>query len=473
MKHVILGAGPAGVIAAETIRKHAPHDSITLVGDEPEAPYSRMAIPYLLIGNIPEAGTHLRHTADHFAKHRIDVVRGVRAQSINTQAQTVRLSDGRVLPYDKLLVATGSRPASPPITGINSPGVHSCWTLADARAIMERAKPGAKVVQMGAGFIGCIIMEALAMRGVQLSVVEMGDRMVPRMMGPTAGGMIKDWCERKGVKVYTGARVESIGAAGATAGNAHPATTASPAATSEPSFFGRLAALLGFGDGASNTGTASGGASTPGGAGLMVRLSTGQTLEADLVISATGVKPNVDFLQGSGVTINTGIVTDARMATNIPGIYAAGDCAEAFDSPSGTHVVSAIQPNAADEARIAALNMVGQAATLQRVPQINVLDTLGLISASFGQWQGVPGGEHVELTDRQADRHLSLQFSGDRLVGCNSIGWTEHVGVMRGLVEGGVSLGPWKESLLKDPTKLMEAYLDRAQGASTHALLKA
>jgi NADPH-dependent 2,4-dienoyl-CoA reductase/sulfur reductase-like enzyme len=473
MKHVILGAGPAGVIAAETIRKHAPHDSITLVGDEPEAPYSRMAIPYLLIGNIPEAGTHLRHTADHFAKHRIDVVRGVRAQSINTQAQTVKLSDGRVLPYDKLLVATGSRPASPPITGINSPGVHSCWTLADARAIMERAKPGAKVVQMGAGFIGCIIMEALAMRGVQLSVVEMGDRMVPRMMGPTAGGMIKDWCERKGVKVYTGARVESIGAAGAAAGNAHPATTASPAATSEPSFFGRLAALLGFGDGASNTGTASGGASTPGGAGLMVRLSAGQTLEADLVISATGVKPNVDFLQGSGVTINTGIVTDARMATNIPGIYAAGDCAEAFDSPSGTHVVSAIQPNAADEARIAALNMVGQAATLQRVPQINVLDTLGLISASFGQWQGVPGGEHVELTDRQADRHLSLQFSGDRLVGCNSIGWTEHVGVMRGLVEGGVSLGPWKETLLKDPTKLMEAYLDRAQGASTHALLKA
>jgi len=136
-------------------------------------------------------------------------------------------------------------------------------------------------------------------------------------------------------------------------------------------------------------------------------------------------------------------------------------------------VVSAIQPNAADEARIAALNMVGQAAVLQRVPQINVLDTLGLISSSFGQWQGVPGGEHVELTDRQADRHLSLQFSGDRLVGCNSIGWTDHVGVMRGLVEGDVSLGPWKDRLLQDPTKLMEAYLDRAQGAGAHALVKA
>ena len=459
MKHVILGAGPAGVIAAETIRKHAPHDSITLVGDEPEAPYSRMAIPYLLIGNIEESGTHLRHQADHFAQQRIDVLRGQRAVSVNTQAQTVKLSDGRVLPYDRLLVATGSRPASPPIPGINSPGVHACWTLADARAIMALAKPGAKVVQMGAGFIGCIIMEALAMRGVQLSVVEMGDRMVPRMMGPTAGGMIKDWCQRKGVQVYTGARVEAIQAQAA----GRPAEPAQ-----EAGLLARLASLLGFGD-------ATGGAapsSASAGPALTVRLSTGQTLQADLVISATGVKPNVDFLQGSGVDIKTGIVTDAHMATNVPHVYAAGDCAQAFDQPSGTHVVSAIQPNAADEARIAALNMVGQAATLPRVPQINVLDTLGLISASFGQWQGVPGGQHVELTDRAADRHLSLQFSGDRLVGCNSIGWTEHVGVMRGLVEGEVSLGPWKQTLLKDPTKLMEAYLDRAQGASTHALVK-
>ncbi len=79
----------------------------------------------------------------------------------------------------------------------------------------------------------------------------------------------------------------------------------------------------------------------------------------------------------------------------------------------------------------------------------------------------------MELTDRAAQRHLSLQFSGDRLVGCNSIGWTEHVGVMRGLVDGQVSLGPWKSALLKDPTRLMEAYLDRAQGASTHALPRA
>ncbi len=107
------------------------------------------------------------------------------------------------------------------------------------------------------------------------------------------------------------------------------------------------------------------------------------------------------------------MLTDEHLQTNVPGIYAAGDCAEAFDKVSGKTIVSAIQPNAAEQARVAALNMVGRKAELRGVTQINVLDTLGLISTSFGDWQGVPGGEHVELTDRDAGRHLSLQFNGD------------------------------------------------------------
>jgi NADPH-dependent 2,4-dienoyl-CoA reductase/sulfur reductase-like enzyme len=288
---------------------------------------------------------------------------------------------------------------------------------------------------MGAGFIGCIIMEALKLRGVELSVVEMGDRMVPRMMGPMAGGMIRDWCEAKGVKVYTSTKVEAIEKADAPAG-----------------LVGKIVGALGLG-----------GAS---GAGLRVRLSGGQTVQADLVISATGVRPAIGFLKESGITCLQGILTDERMQTNVPGIYAAGDCAEAFDKVSGKTIVSAIQPNAAEQARVAALNMAGQDTTLQGVTQINVLDTLGLISTSFGNWQGVEGGEHAELTDQAAGRHLSLQFKGDLMVGCNSVGWTEHVGVMRGLVEGRVPLGEWKDKLKQDPTKLMEAYLACAQGQS-------
>ena len=416
--HVILGAGPAGVIAAETLRKLAANDTVTLVGDEPQAPYSRMAIPYLLIGNIDEKGTYLRKQADHFDRLQIKLVKA-KALSVQTAQRQVMLDNGETLTFDRLLIATGSSPVRAPVPGIDSPGVHSCWTLEDAHAIMAEAKPGARVIQMGAGFIGCIIMEALAARGVSLSVVEMGDRMVPRMMGPVAGGMIRDWCEAKGVKVFTQAKVEAI---------------------------------------------------VPGGVGadapLTVRLSTGEKLPADLVISATGVKPNMAFLKDSGVTCLQGVLTDEHLQTSVPGIYAAGDCAEAFDKVSGTTIVSAIQPNAAEQARVAALNMLGQTTSLRGVTQINVLDTLGLISASFGQWRGLPGGEHVELTDRDAaggGRHLSLQFKDDVLVGCNCVGWTQHVGVMRGLVEGQVSLGPWKEKLLADPTKLMDAYLDAVQ----------
>jgi NADPH-dependent 2,4-dienoyl-CoA reductase/sulfur reductase-like enzyme len=435
MHHVILGAGPAGVIAAETIRKHAPADTITLVGDEAEPPYSRMAIPYLLIGNIKETGTYLRKSLTHYSDLRIDQVGG-RATAVDPKARTVTLDNGSALKFDRLLIATGSHPVRPPIPGMDSPGVHPCWTLEDARAIAALAKPGARVLQMGAGFIGCIIMEALAARGVELSVVEMGDRMVPRMMGPTAGTMIREWCEKKGVKVYTGTKVEAIEVAGDNGGGV----------------IGKIASAIGLGS------------SEPAGKGLRVKLSGGQTVEADLVISATGVRPAIGFLKDSGITCLQGVLTDEYLQTNVPGIYAAGDCAEAFDKVSGKTIVSAIQPNAAEQARVAALNMVGQKADLKGVTQINVLDTLGLVSTSFGNWEGVPGGQHAELTDKAGGRHLSLQFQGDVMVGCNSVGWTEHVGVMRGLVEGQVHLGEWKDRLLHDPTRLMDAYLASAQG---------
>ena len=464
MKHVILGAGPAGVIAAETIRKHAPYDTIVLIGDEPEPPYSRMAIPYLLIGKVGEQGTHLRHDSAHFASLAIQV-RRARCTAVDGVRRSLSLNDGSTLLFDTLLIATGSRPVSPPIPGIDSPDVHPCWTLADARAIQAKTHKGTRVLQMGAGFIGCIIMESLAARGVELTVVEMGDRMVPRMMGPTAGGMIKDWCEKKGVRVFTGARVESI--ASATAGGSEPAASAGTGG----GLLGKIVNL--FTGGGAEPAPAHGAEASRG--GLRVKLSTGQTLEADLIISATGVKPQMEFLQGSGVKCLLGVLTDEHMQTSVPGIYAAGDCAEAFDKVSGKTIVSAIQPNAADQAYVAAMNMAGKAASLKGVTQINVLDTLGLVSTSFGEWQGVPGGEHAELTDRSGQgggRHLSLQFKGDVLVGCNSIGWNDHVGVMRGLVEGQIHLGAWKGALLKDPTQLMAAYLACAQGQDKRALLK-
>lgn len=419
MRHVIVGNGPAGVIAAETLRGADPASSIVLIGDEPEPPYSRMAIPYLLMGNIEEPGTYLRKDQDHFARLGIELVTA-RVERLDPARALLDLSNGTQLEFDRLLIATGSRPAAAPIPGIDLPGVHPCWTLEDARQLMKLARPRARVLQMGAGFIGCIVLEALASRGVELTVVEMGNRMVPRMMTEAAGVLIKKWCEKRGVRVFTSTRVEAI------------------APSREPG-------------------------------ALHVNLSNGEALEAELVISATGVRPNIGFLKDSGVRTDLGVLVDARMQSNIPGIYAAGDVAQSTELGSGASVINAIQPNAADQARVAALNMAGRETRSQGALAMNVLDTLGLISSSFGQWMGVAGGEHAELVDENAFKYLRLEFKDDIVVGATSVGLTQHVGVLRGLIQGKVRLGAWKARLIEDPTRIMEAYLARAQGLAIHS----
>lgn len=408
-RHVIIGNGPAGVVAAETLRRADPDAEIILIGDEAEPPYSRMAIPYVLAGQIGEAGTYLRKDVDHFDRLRIRLL-VARVSAVDVKTRLLRMLDGSTLAYDRLLIASGSHAVRPPIPGIDLPGVLSCWTLADARAIAAAVKPGARVLQMGAGFIGCIIMESLAMRGPQLTVVEMGDRMVPRMMDEVAGGMIRRWCEEKGVAVRTGRRVASIVAAADA---------------------------------------------------LLVTLDDGEQMEVDVVISATGVKPNVAFLDGSGIVIDRGILVDEAMQTSVPGVYAAGDVAEASEFGTGHRVVNAIQPDAVEQARVAALNMAGQDAKINGSFVLNVLDTLGLISASFGQWQGVTGGETAHLLDEKEYRYLCLAFDEDRLIGANSIGHTEHIGVLRGLIQGRVRLGEWKARLIANPLVINEAYLAR------------
>lgn len=420
MKHLIIGAGPSGVIAAETLRRLQPEASVTIVGDESEPPYSRMALPYLLIRKVGEEGTYLRKDPAHYERLRIDVKRD-RVQSVDTAARKVQLAGGGALPYDKLLVATGSRPVSPPIPGMDLPGIHPCWTLADARHIAQGAVPGAQVVLMGAGFIGCIILEALAKRGVDLTVVEMADRMVPRMMNNTAGTLIKKWCEDKGVHVHTSTKVVAI----------------------EPGAGGRRFA---------------------------VRLDSGTVLAADLIISATGVRPNVEFLQGSGIKTDHGILIDRQMQTSNPDVYAAGDVAQGLDFSTGEYSVQAIQPTAADHGQLAARNMAGRRGAVHRGSvNMNVLDTLGLISSSFGLWMGAKDGESTELCDPGRYRYLNLQFEDDVLVGATSLGLTDHVGVLRGLIQTKTRLREWKEKLLKDPTRIMEAYLGSTQAVGFNA----
>ncbi len=417
MKHVIIGAGPAGVIAAETLRKVQPDSRVTIINDEPEPPYSRMAIPYYLIGKINEAGTYLRKSGSHFADAGIDVVQD-RVSSIDSKGKELKLDSGKPLDYDKLLIATGSHPIRPPIAGMDLPGVHSCWTLEDGRNIAAKATKGSNVLLMGAGFIGCIILEALASRAVNLTVVEMDDRMVPRMMDQNSGNLIKKWCQEKGVTVHTSTRVESI---------------------------------------------------IEDGNGLKVVLNNGETVDADVVISATGVKSNIQFLEGSDIETEFGVLVNNRLQSSNADIYAAGDVCQGKDFSTGEYSVQAIQPTAADHGRIAAMNMMGKDTIHQGSINLNVLDTLGLISSSYGLWMGVDGGDSAELNDPDRYRYISLQFEDDVLVGAQSLGLTQHVGVLRGLIQSRIKLGKWKDHLIKDPTRIMEAYLGCTQAIGHNA----
>ena len=415
MTYVIVGAGPSGVVAAETLRKADPSVDVVLIGDEPEPPYSRMAIPYYLTGKVDETGTYLRKTDGHYDAKGILYLEG-RVASIDVDAGKVVLEDGSSQDYSKLLICTGASPIKPPVEGLDSPGVHHCWTLEDARQIIGVAHEGADVVLIGAGFIACIILEALVERGVNLTVVEMEDRMLPRMMDETGGEMIKRWCEKKGVSVQTGVRVTKVQ----------------------------------YSDGA-------------GDGHLAVVLDNGSQLPANLVVVAAGVTSNTGFLGGSGVKVEDGIVVDNRLMSSVDGIYAAGDCAQGPDFSTGGWSVHAIQPTAVDHARVAALNMVGQDAPYRGSLVMNVLDTMGLVSVSYGAWEGVDEGEQSVVVDEEGFKYLRLEFLGDHIVGALSLGRTEHVGVLRGLIQNRTPLGEWKTILMANPQRYMEAYVDHSQ----------
>ena len=298
-QHIIIGGGPAGVAAAETIRAtEGAGARITLISNEPA--YSRMVLPYYLANDIPENHVLTGNQA-YFGKHGIESVTG-QVEKVDTQAKTVTLGDGSTHSFDNLLIATGSSAQRPPISGIDQEGVYTFWTLEDAQKVMAKAQGTPRAVLIGAGFIGFIVLNAMAKLGWNLSVVETEPQVLPRMLDTKGAEAVEGWLTSRDVAVHTGAQVQSISREGD---------------------------------------------------GLSLSLSTGNSLNADIVILATGIQPNLGFLSGSGINVDGGIVVDDRMQTNIPGIYAAGDVAAGPDLLNGSSAVHAIQPTAVDHGRIA------------------------------------------------------------------------------------------------------------------------
>ena len=407
MKYAIIGNGPAGVRAAETLTRIAPGSEIFLIGDEPSKPYSRMALPYYIKGEIDADGT-LLHKFDDDDWSGIEQIQD-RVKAIDTGKKQLRLENGDPLAFDSLLLAMGSRPISPPIEGIDHERVLPCWTLANAQWILQNIEPGAEVVLIGAGFISTIILEALVGRGLKLQVIEREERMVPRMMDPRASDMLNDWCEERGVRVRLSTEVSSIEGEGQ---------------------------------------------------GVRVHLADGDSIQARAVIQATGVQPNCELAQQAGIDTDIGVLVTNYLETSVSGIYAAGDVAQGRDFSTGDYSVHAIQPTAADHGLIAAHNMVRPGSSWYKGSlNMNILNTMGLISASFGLWQGNPGSDRVELLDKKRKRYLSLVFDDDVLIGANAVGMTQHIGMLRGLIQSKVRLGREKAALMQNPLDFTQAYL--------------
>lgn len=412
-RHVILGAGPAGLNAIDTIRILGDNNSsITLICDEPA--YSRMVLPYYLGGDIVEKAV-FTGDVDYFEKQKVHTIFGKKATSINPKAKAVTLDDGNSVEYDDLLIAVGTSAATPPIPGSDLPGVINMWTLDDAQKYLSMAGPRSEVVIIGAGFIGLIILDGLYKKGAQITFVELEKNILPRMIDARGAELTEQWMKDRGVKVLTGTSASEI--------------------TEEP--IGRKT----------------------------LRLSDGATLTADVVIMATGIKPNLDLISGSGIEASDAIYVNNRMLTNVPDVYAAGDVAAGPDIVTGGRASQHyIQPTAVDHGRVAGANMAGVPIEYAGSLSMNVLDALGLQVTSFGQWRIENPDNTVVINDKDGI-YRKLMWQGDIIVGSVMIGGAEDVsnlndlGMIKGFIQAKTQLGQWKDYIQENPLDIRRPYI--------------
>ncbi|MBC8871058.1 MAG: NAD(P)/FAD-dependent oxidoreductase [Planctomycetes bacterium] len=412
--HIIIGGGPAATNAAETIRQFDRGESrITLVSDEPA--HSRMALPYWLAGSIPRAHAHTGDDS-YFQTLDVDARIGSRVASLDAQANSIALDNGTTLPFDNLLIATGASPLIPTIPGTDLPGVHPLWSLAHTQSVLDAAagieRP--RVVMVGAGFVGFIVLNAMFKRGWQLSVVERESQVLPRMLDPRSAELVERWLASKQVTVHTQTTVEAIRQGSKDA--------------------------------------------------KIIELAGGETIEADIVIIATGVKPNIELAAAAGLATDQGILIDECMQTNVPGIYAGGDAAQGPALFAEGKQVHAIQPTAVDHGRVAGANMAGHEVRYPGSLLMNVVDVCGLQCASFGNWNA-PEAEPTTIDSPHGYVYRKLLWTGDQMAGAifvgraNDMGMLTDVGMVKGILQTQTPLGPWKDFLCESPFDIRRAYV--------------
>ena len=409
-RHVIVGSGTAGLNAIRTLRQSGDTGDVVLVSLEP--PYSRMVLPYFLEQRISQSHvtTATPRQLDHW---QVDCRIGRRVAGLDTQAGYLTLEQGDDVSYDDLLIATGSSAVRPPIPGADSPGVFNFWDLADAQAVHNKIHPAAHVVMVGAGFISFTILNGILQRSGRLTIVEVAPRILPRMVDDDGAGIAAKWLEAQGVTLRTGAvlnRIENR-------------------------------------DGQ-----------------LHLAFEKGEAIEADLVVMATGIRPNLDWLQGSGLEINQGILVDDHLRSNVANVYAAGDVAEARNRVTGSREVHAIEPTAMEHGRVVGANMAGKDVAYAGSLLMNIVSVGGLDMASFGTWDD-PGADIITGLAPERSAYRKYLLRDGRLVGAIMIGrsqetWSDNdLGMLKGLVLSGADLTPWVEYLRNHPFEVKKPFL--------------
>jgi NAD(P)H-nitrite reductase large subunit len=419
-RHVIVGGGTAGLNAILTIREHDGGDSeIALVSAE--RPYSRMVLPYYLGRSIAESRVFTL-TPQRLAELRVTAHVGRRAVALDAGAKRLTLDDGAALEYDDLLIATGSSPVRAPVPGGDLPGVHSFWTLQQVRRVIAQIREGTDVVLVGAGFIAFTIVNAILGLKARLAIVEIAPQVLPRMIDRTGAELVERWLARRGVALRTGAHLVAIEEAGVR---------------------------------------------------KRLRFREGDDVVADVVIMATGIRTNLEWLKDSGVKMNRGILVDDRLRSNVPGVFAAGDVAEGRDLVTGEPSLHAIEPTAMEHGRVAGANMAGRDIAYRGSLLMNIVEVCDLDIASFGLWDD-PAADAVATLRPERWAYRKLLWRGNRLTGAMIIGkaddvWTTNdVGMLKGLVQSGADLGAWKEHLRRNPFDIKPAFI--ASGTTARLL---
>jgi len=398
--YVILGNSAAGLTAIDAIRQRDKGGPITLISKEPDPAYSRVALPYILSKEKNLRQITLQDDG-YFKANNVETIIGTGASGLDAKNKTITLDDGRIISYDRLLIATGSVSRVPPVEGIDQADVCYHWTLADTRKLEGQMATAKTCFVIGAGFISLLTVSALIKAApLKYTVVEIADQVMPQLLDETGGRALERGMREKGIDVVLGDSVSGIE--------------------------GR------------------------NGKGYGVKLGSGKTYDADMIVCGTGVRPNVDFLSGSEIKLANGVVTNDRQETSVPDVYAAGDCAETHDFLSGERVVHAIWPTAIDQGRVAGANMAGDRHTYPGSLSWNVTELFGLASASVGEFRDRPGLEPIVFHNPAANIYRKLLLDGNRIVGAVVIGRAEHIqdlGVVQAMIRRQTDISKWKHML--------------------------